>query len=68
MLNFAITGHYIDEKTCSLKSILFECSLLERSHTGLYLAEELLRVTNEWDVSNNIIMAVSDNGSNIKKQ
>ncbi|XP_047505129.1 E3 SUMO-protein ligase ZBED1-like [Pieris napi] len=62
-----VTGHYIDKDEYVLKSILLECVLLDGSHTSINLATELLRVAEEWQVANKILLAVSDNGSNIKK-
>lgn len=63
----AVTGHYIDRKECKLKSVLLECVLLEGSHTGVNLAAELLRVTEEWKITEKINLTVTDNGANIKK-
>lgn len=63
-----VTGHYLDRRECKLKSVLLECVLLEGSHTGVNLAAELLRVTEEWKVSQKIILAVTDNRANIKKR
>ncbi|XP_022818628.1 zinc finger BED domain-containing protein 4-like [Spodoptera litura] len=39
----------------------------ETSHTGVNLASEMLRVTDEWKVTQKILLAVTDNGANIKK-
>ncbi|CAF4838020.1 unnamed protein product [Pieris macdunnoughi] len=50
-----------------LRSILLECCALSgTSHRASDLAEELSRIVQEWGLERKIILAVSDNGSNIK--
>ncbi|CAK1584211.1 unnamed protein product [Parnassius mnemosyne] len=61
----AVTGHYID-KNYRLQSVLLECKVLESRHTGLNLAEELRNVAQEWNILDKVLLAVSDNGANIK--
>ncbi|CAH0717085.1 unnamed protein product, partial [Brenthis ino] len=61
----AVTGHYID-KNFSLQSVLLECKVLESRHTGLNLAGELRNVAQEWNILDKVLLAVSDNGANIK--
>lgn len=63
----AITGHYIDGQDFSMKSVLLECVPLEGSHTAHMLSVEIKRVTDEWKVSDKVILSVSDNGANIRK-
>lgn len=62
----AITGHYINENG-ELTSVMFECVLLEGAHTSAYIAAEILSILEEWGVKDKVILAVSDNGANIKK-
>lgn len=61
----AITGHFID-KEFSQHNILLDCSVLTERHTSVNLAAELHRVTEEWNVSNKILIAISDNAANIR--
>lgn len=63
----AITGHYIDADEYKMKSALLECVLLLGSHTAQNLSTEIKRVTDEWKITEKVILAVSDNGANIKK-
>ncbi|XP_022825647.1 zinc finger BED domain-containing protein 4-like [Spodoptera litura] len=61
----AITGHYID-RNYNLQSVLLECKVLEKSHTGVHLAEEIKNVTQDWSIpSEKVLLVVSDNGANI---
>lgn len=62
----ALTAHYVDDDF-KLKSVLLECSANESSHTSEMLSRELIRVTSEWGIRDQIIFAVSDNASNIQK-
>lgn len=62
----AITGHYIDADEYKMKSALLECVPLLGSHTAQNLSTEIKRVTDEWKITEKVILAVSDNGANIK--
>lgn len=46
----AITGHFIHTETLEYKSILIKCSVLEDSHTGVNLGEELKKIAEEWGI------------------
>lgn len=59
-----ITGHYITEDF-SMKTVLFQCSVFEETHTAKNLADEIFSAINEWDIKNKVSMIVSDNCSNI---
>lgn len=62
----ALTGHFIDSNM-KLRSVLLECSALHGiSPTAVSLADELSRIAREWNIENKILLAVSDNGANIK--
>ncbi|CAH0397159.1 unnamed protein product [Chilo suppressalis] len=60
----AVTAHYIT-KYFDSRSILLECRSFPGNHTSHNLAEELRVITKEWNLSNKILFAVSDNASNI---
>lgn len=62
----ALTGYYTDRIDGTMKSILLECVLLVGLHTGVNLAK-MLRVIDEWKVTQKKIQAVTDNSAKIKK-
>lgn len=62
----AVTSHFIDDNFIP-KSALLEVGLCNERHTSKNLANELIRITTEWDVQNKILLAISDNAANIKK-
>ncbi|CAH0717193.1 unnamed protein product, partial [Brenthis ino] len=62
----AITGHYISETTSELKYCLLDCIPLEESHSAKNLARLIKEICDEWNLSNKVLLAVTDNGSNIK--
>ena len=61
----AITIHFINENF-KPTSILLDCAEFKARHTSKELAKELNRVVTQWNVKNKILVAVSDNASNIK--
>lgn len=61
----AITAHFINEHF-DLISVLLECSLMCSTHTSQNLASEIKRIVTDWGIEENILLAVSDNASNIK--
>ncbi|XP_072933649.1 uncharacterized protein [Epargyreus clarus] len=62
----ALTGHFIEEEEFNLKSLLLDCVPLLESHTAKNIAECIKQICEEWGISNKILLAVSDNGANIK--
>lgn len=62
----AITAHYISEESCELRYCLLDCGPLEEAHTARNLAKIIMQVSDEWQLSNKVLLGVSDNGSNIK--
>ncbi|BET02152.1 hATC [Nesidiocoris tenuis] len=60
----AITAHFIDEDY-HFKSVLLKCGAFTGSHTSANLSQELETVLDEWNLSEKLIFAVSDNASNI---
>lgn len=63
----ATTGHFIDEKTWYLHSILFECVKYEESHTSINLLHKMEEVTRKWQIFNKIVAVTTDNAANIKR-
>lgn len=61
----AITVHYIDSIECVLKSYLLGCYYFEQAHTAINLSEFMNKCFDEWEISEKIKIAVSDNAANI---
>ncbi|CAH2103396.1 unnamed protein product [Euphydryas editha] len=62
----AVTGHYIKEEDFELKSFLLDCVPLTENHTAKNLAEAIKVISDDWRVTDKILLAVTDNGNNIK--
>ncbi|KAF9408106.1 hypothetical protein HW555_012080 [Spodoptera exigua] len=62
----AVTGHYIEQEEFALKSFLLDCVPLVNAHTAKNLADTVKTVCQEWNVADKILLAVTDNGANIK--
>lgn len=60
----AMTTHFIDD--FEFESVLLECALMEGSHTSVALAREIKRITDEFWVTNKVLIVVSDNASQYK--
>lgn len=60
----AVTAHYINEQF-DMKSVTLECSAFNESHTSENLAQEILRVANDWEISDKVLLMTTDNASNI---
>jgi len=59
---------FYDPVSTKVRHVVLQLSELEHPHTGEVLAEHLERCMAEWDLnSRNILMVVSDNGSNMTK-
>ncbi|CAH2004378.1 unnamed protein product [Acanthoscelides obtectus] len=61
-----VTAHFLDSEF-NFKSILLECSATDMRHTAENLAEDMKRVTRDWQIENRVIFAVADNAPNIQK-
>lgn len=61
----AITVHFFSTNF-EIQSALLSCNVFYEKHTSENLARELLTVTKEWGLERKIILAVSENASNIK--
>lgn len=62
----ATTVHFIGDNF-EEKSVLLECCYLEESHTSVNLASKLRSAVHEWNLQHKILLAISDNASNIQK-
>lgn len=60
----SVTAHFINSNF-EFNSMLLECSEMLQSHTAPHLAEEIQRITTDWDVTDKVVLAVSDNANNI---
>jgi len=61
----AVTVHFIDTRECVLKSFLLGCFNFEKSHSSNNLSVFLNDCFNEWNISEKIKVAVTDNAANI---
>lgn len=61
-----VTVHYIDDDF-EPQQILLECKSMTESHTSANLAKELKTVTDEYNLTNKVVFAISDNARNIVK-
>lgn len=60
-----MTVHFIDTTECVLKSFLLGCFNFEKSHSSNNLSVFLKDCFNEWNISEKIKVAVTDNAANI---
>ena len=58
-----VTCHFIDN-SWQLKSYVLETFHLSVSHTAENIASELIRIANEWRISEKVVALVTDNTSN----
>lgn len=61
----AITIHFVDDDF-KMRSVLLKCAHFDDSHTSVNLAKDLKNVAEEWGLEKKILLAVTDNASNIK--
>lgn len=54
----AITSHFLDNDFY-FKSVLLSCSLLEENFTSEFLADEINRNINDWELQNKVVFSVS---------
>lgn len=60
----ALTAHFVSDNFI-LESVLSDCALSEGSHTADHLADTIRNITDEYNISDKIILVVSDNAANI---
>lgn len=60
----AVTAHFFS-KDLEIKSVLLQCDLLDGSHTGLRIADELRSIAELWGISEKNVFFVSDNAANM---
>ncbi|XP_021004027.1 zinc finger BED domain-containing protein 4-like [Parasteatoda tepidariorum] len=61
----AVTGHFIDIDF-DLKTVLLGCKKYDDSHTASHLAMRIKDLTDAFNVSNKILVCVTDNATNMK--
>lgn len=61
----SVTCHFIDD--FKMVSVLLECFEMGERHTAVNLADQLLRVAREWNITNKVAACVSDNAANVVK-
>lgn len=61
----SVTCHFIEN--FKMTSCLLDCFEFTEKRTAENLAEELLRVTKEWEVEDKVVNFVTDNAANITK-
>ena len=59
-----ITCHFL-AATWQLKSLVLETLKFNLSHTAELIADALLKVAENWDISSKVVAIVTDNASNI---
>ena len=59
-----VTAHFLTTDW-ELKSTVLETFEFSTEHTGDHIAQELLRVTSDWNVTDKIVCVVTDNASNM---
>jgi hypothetical protein len=60
----AVTGHFLGSNFI-LNSVLLDCVLIEGSHTSEHLAEEIRKIIVEYEISNKVLVIVTDNANNV---
>lgn len=60
----SLTAHYITEEFI-MESVLLDCVLFMGSHTSVNLATKIKEITDSYELSDKILLVVSDNASNI---
>ncbi|XP_039969915.1 zinc finger BED domain-containing protein DAYSLEEPER-like [Bactrocera tryoni] len=63
--SFAVTAHYVSENF-ELTSVLLSSSQLRQNHTAENVSEAIQQIVSDWKINEKILLAVSDNASNIK--
>jgi hypothetical protein len=61
----SVTGHFLEDD--ELTSALLDCSSFHGRHTSANITARLLHVVSEFEITDKIVCAVSDNAANVKK-
>ena len=59
-----VTCHWIDPDTRVRKSCVLACSLMEKKHTGEYIAKMLDRIQTKFKIQGSVVRTTTDNGAN----
>ena len=59
-----VTCHWIDPDTRVRKSCVLACSLMEKKHTGEYIAQMLDRIQTQFKIQGSVVRTTTDNGAN----
>jgi hypothetical protein len=62
----ALTAHYITE-SWEMKEIVLSIYHMQEHHTGEYVSDLLDRISDQWECSDRLFGAVTDNGANFVK-
>ncbi|GBM66119.1 hypothetical protein AVEN_169783-1 [Araneus ventricosus] len=60
----SVTAHYLDDEF-TMNSLLLDVSILFVPHASANLASETLKIVENWNLQVKILVAVTDNASNI---
>lgn len=64
--NYIAATAYFITNDFELKSLLLQCSVMFSPHTSKNLAEKIEEITDKFHLSENVLLVVTDNASNIK--
>ncbi len=59
-----VTCHWIDPDTRVRKSCVLACSLMEKKHTGDYMAQMLDNIQTKFKIQDSVVRTTTDNGAN----
>ena len=59
-----VTCHWIDPETRVRKSCVLACSLMEKKHTGQYIAQMLDKIQTKFKIQGSVVRTTTDNGAN----
>ena len=60
-----LTCHYINQEMQLCSKVLETVHVLQKDHTAPNLAEELKKIAQEWEITENICYIITDNAANI---
>lgn len=61
----AVTAHYVN-KCYELKSALLDCTPFLGSHTADNIKNTMMRIIQDWNLKEKVLIIVTDNASNMK--
>ena len=59
-----VTCHWIDPVSRVRKSCVLACSLMEKKHTGQYIAQMLDKIQTKFKIQGSVVRTTTDNGAN----